>query len=250
MSWHCSQGQEEGFSLPNYLDGLRSARSRSSPLGDECCFSGNETGCSTSSRSGTTSEPSTDDPGEVLLMSSAGDFRVKTSAQRVPAKDLPEIVRDFGLSLNESLARYGLRLSSRKTVRTFVPVDLAPSSMDLPAWGMTHGGGCWELGTSVPYTDDPECGWLPTPTKNEMRTRCRSTLIARRERCKAKHKNGNGFGLTLGNYLTMQGCDGEMSPMWIEQLMGWPIGWTGSEPLETGKFQSWLQSHSGYSAKG
>jgi len=30
---------------------------------------------------------------------------------------------------------------------------------------------------------------------------------------------------------------------WLEHLMGWPIGWTDLEPLETGKFQQWLCSH-------
>jgi DNA (cytosine-5)-methyltransferase 1 len=36
---------------------------------------------------------------------------------------------------------------------------------------------------------------------------------------------------------------GSLSPMWTEWLMGWPIGWTGLEPLETGRFRQWLHSH-------
>lgn len=36
---------------------------------------------------------------------------------------------------------------------------------------------------------------------------------------------------------------GKLNPMWVEWLMGWPIGWTGLEPLETDKFQQWLSSH-------
>jgi hypothetical protein len=34
-----------------------------------------------------------------------------------------------------------------------------------------------------------------------------------------------------------------MSPMWVEWLMGWPIGWTDLRPLETVRFQQWRASH-------
>lgn len=33
------------------------------------------------------------------------------------------------------------------------------------------------------------------------------------------------------------------NPMWVEWLMGWPIGWTNQEPLETDKFLRWLRLH-------
>lgn len=36
---------------------------------------------------------------------------------------------------------------------------------------------------------------------------------------------------------------GPLNPEWVEWLMGWPIGWTGLEPLATDKFQQWLNSH-------
>ena len=36
---------------------------------------------------------------------------------------------------------------------------------------------------------------------------------------------------------------GRLNPSWVAWLMGWPIGWTDLEPLETGKFQQWLRSH-------
>jgi len=38
---------------------------------------------------------------------------------------------------------------------------------------------------------------------------------------------------------------GKLNPMWVEWLMGWPIGMTGLERLETGRFRSWLQQHGG-----
>ncbi|BBO84500.1 hypothetical protein DSCO28_50660 [Desulfosarcina ovata subsp. sediminis] len=39
---------------------------------------------------------------------------------------------------------------------------------------------------------------------------------------------------------------GSLNPPWVEWLMGWPIGWTDLEPLETAKFRSWLQQHSAF----
>ena len=34
-----------------------------------------------------------------------------------------------------------------------------------------------------------------------------------------------------------------LNPTWVEWLMGWPIGWTDSKPLETDRFQQWWNSH-------
>lgn len=34
-----------------------------------------------------------------------------------------------------------------------------------------------------------------------------------------------------------------LNPEWVAWLMGWPIGWTGSKPLETVKFRRWLRLH-------
>jgi len=36
---------------------------------------------------------------------------------------------------------------------------------------------------------------------------------------------------------------GTLNPDWCEWFMGWPIGWTASEPLGTDKFQQWLLGH-------
>ncbi len=36
---------------------------------------------------------------------------------------------------------------------------------------------------------------------------------------------------------------GSLNPRWVEWLMGWPIGWTSLEPLETDKFRLWLSQH-------
>ena len=39
---------------------------------------------------------------------------------------------------------------------------------------------------------------------------------------------------------------GQLNPTWVEWLMGWPLGWTDLKPLETDKFQKWLDEHGSY----
>ena len=38
---------------------------------------------------------------------------------------------------------------------------------------------------------------------------------------------------------------GTLNPTWVEWLMGWPLEWSDLKPLETDKFQQWLQQHGG-----
>lgn len=45
--------------------------------------------------------------------------------------------------------------------------------------------------------------FLPTPTAQAFQTHNAERLLERREECKATHQNGNGFGLTLGNWLML-----------------------------------------------
>ena len=36
---------------------------------------------------------------------------------------------------------------------------------------------------------------------------------------------------------------GQMNPMWVEWLMGWPVGWTDLQPLGTDRYRQWCDSH-------
>jgi hypothetical protein len=36
---------------------------------------------------------------------------------------------------------------------------------------------------------------------------------------------------------------GKLNPMWVEWLMGWPLGWTDCAASATDKFQQWRRSH-------
>lgn len=229
MSWHCSQALGADFSLAAYLDGLRSARSRLTTTAAHDSCSDRTKATSTPSRSGMTSELSTLDRGGDLSMSSQADSPAKTSVQRVAVQDLPESVRAFGSSLSASLASVGLALCSRKTVRTCVPVDLAASSKDLSAWGMTFGGACWELGTSARPIDGIGCGLLPTPS---------GTNGGRNHTCGRIDEWGGSSNPFRGTEIGKWRC-----LSFEEWMMGWPIGWSAPIAYETGRFRSWLQQH-------
>jgi hypothetical protein len=103
----------------------------------------------------------------------------------------------------------------------------------------------------------------PTPTANNYECEP-EVFLPRREREKAKGRNGNGFGLTLGmaarlwptpsardwkssnaspdtmernsrplNETVTDGAGGSLNPTWVEWLMGFPPGWTDLEPWAT-----------------
>ena len=261
MSWHYSQELGAGFSLPNYLDGLRSARSKSSSTPATSSCDDKKTDTLSHSQSGTMSAPSTESRGEEQLMLFREASPAKTSARRVGVKDLPEPVQDFGLSISESLTRCGLDLSLPRTVRTCVPVGLAPSSKDLPRWGMVFDGACWELGTSVRITSGIGCGYLPTPQASDHITKRTSKSWKEQGRVNftlsnpeiqkmwptptvqdAKN-NGSPSQMRRNTKPLNAEVGGRLNPDWVEWLMAWPIGWTDSKPLATDKFRQWRQSH-------
>jgi hypothetical protein len=257
MSWHYLQGQEGASWEGPSLDGAPSALLRLIPIAERCSLSGSEMDACLGSRSGMTSEHLTADLGAVPLMSSLVDFRARTSVQQVSVKDLPENVRAFGTRCCELLAKFNLRLCSRRTRRISVPAGLASSSRDLPAWGMMHNGVCWELGTRVHLTDEIDSGsWLPTPTTagNENSPSMQKWSAHRRlaqllhtPTAKLYGNNRGGSAGRVGKIRpSLETLAGGVIISLREWLMGWPIGWTALGPLATGRFQQWLRLHGLY----
>lgn len=170
MSWHYLQGQEEDSWEGHCLDGAPSVLLSLIPTAAGSCSLDSEMDTFPGFPSGTISAPSTAGAGGIQLTLFQEGSPARTSAVQVRERDLPDPVRAFGFRCSVLLARFGLLLSGRKTVRISVPVDSAPSSMDLPAWGMTADGACWELFTLARRTKENASGFLPTPTtrNNEL----------------------------------------------------------------------------------
>ena len=235
MSWHYLLEQEEESSEDICWDGEQFVPSKSKTTLGEYCLPDNETESFLDSRSGMTSEPLMDVLGKGESMSSRGGSPAKTSVRQVRVQDLPESVRDFGSRCSELLAKLGLALSSRKTVRSCVPVALAPSSKDLPAWGMTAHGVCWELGTSVRLMEEIEFGYLPTPSGTRSG---KNHVIGRLDEW------GGSSNPFRGTSLGPVRC-----PDFEEWMIGWPVRWTVPTAFGMDKFQQWQQQHSGFCHK-
>lgn len=56
---------------------------------------------------------------------------------------------------------------------------------------------------------------------------------------------GSGARKLAAKNATPQELGGKLNPLWVEWLMGWPIGWTGLEPSEMGRYRRWLQQFGG-----
>lgn len=259
MSWHYSQAQAVDFSLADYLAGVPLLPSRLTHTHESECCNGSARDTWTPFQSGTMFGHSTGDLFGAESPSSAADSPAKTSLLLGRVLALPERVRDFGSSICGSLERLGHAWSLPKTPRTCVPTGSAPLFMDLPSWGMTADGACWELPTLERRTEDSECGSWPTPTVCDRPTEGNVRLL--RERVldgTITHEDaaailGKSPMKAQGKYPEMVGMEpiqptrrAGLNPDWAEWLMGWPIGWTDSAALETDRFQEWLQRHSGF----
>ena len=246
MSWHYLQEQGE-FCPDSYLAGLRSERSNLTPIVGTSYFNDNETDSYQLSLFGTTSKPLTGNRGGGRSMWFPGGGRVPIYRQRkVKVKDLPDPVQGYGSRCYALLKKFNLRLSLQKTVRAFVLVDSAPSSKDLPSWGMTFGGVCWELGMSavrLPHTRETAYGYmLPTPQAMDayQRGNLSSPSVQRRL--------ASGGQMSLSMVASPK--SGRLNPTWVEWLMAWPIHWgdvTASEPLVRDSVLLWLRQHGRYS---
>lgn len=72
----------------------------------------------------------------------------------------------------------------------------------------------------------------PTPTVGDSRSSGNRSLPG--------SKAHSGTSLTDA---TERAEGGKLNPEFVEWLMGWPIGWTGLEPLAMDKFRRWLRQH-------
>lgn len=47
------------------------------------------------------------------------------------------------------------------------------------------------------------------------------------------------------NHVATGGVGGKLNPMWVEWIMGWPLGWTDLRRLGRDRFRRWLRLHGG-----
>jgi hypothetical protein len=277
MSWLYSRALVEEYLEANSLDGEQFAPSSGTPTPQAYLCNGKTTAAWKRFPSGMTSNFLTDDRGEALLKWYREGFLAPTSA--LPDEEQGSTDRQAlcGNTWRELSVRFDRNTSSWKTVQCLFDEDLPESSVTLPRWGMMRGGELWERTMSALPTGETESGLWPTPrsspamssgtvgqilrtvAKRGYRRQLEEAVVLWRTPSARDWKNArnpaklaaNGGTRQTGlkeqvcnkDGLTVAERNGQLNPDWTEWLMGFPIGFTASAPLETPKFRQWCDSH-------
>lgn len=256
-----------------------SVLSKLNPIDAQCCSSDSGMEYSRDSRSGMMSQLLMENHGEAGLMSLREDSHAKTFHSPEKEKASPESAAVSGSKWRESFAKFDPLTSSWK-IRQLSLFEGWDESLEIwPRWGMMRNGECWEhpmpsglmelryLITSaidaLSRLPTPNvCGnynrkgasktsgdglatalrRLPTPTKSDVSMRKMPKKWKRTRTGIIRHLNEHGAESQIR--LCQQIADGgPMNPEWVEWFMGWPIGATALQPLETDKFREWFLSH-------
>ena len=252
MSWLYSQALVAEYLGGNFLDGEQSVPSNGNHTPQAYCAPDKTTAFCRLSRFGMTFKPLTDDLGKELLTSYLAAFPVKTLALQEKAQESQGNDQECGATWRASLAKYDPDSCSWKTVQHSLFGDLESSLVTWPKSGMTAAGQCWELPTLAHCTSETDSGLWPTPT-----------VCGNYNRKGASATSGDGLATAVKNWPTPTVNDsknstlpesqrerdglagslmrlgeisgGQLNPMWVEWLMGWPLGWTDLKPLATDK---------------
>ena len=272
MSYLFSRALVAEYSAANSLDGAPSAPSSGTPTPQAYLWRDKTTDAWKRFPSGMTSSPLTDDRGEALLKWYRAGFLAPTSALPDEEQGSTDRQAPCGNTWRELSVRFDRNTSSWKTVQCLFDEDLPESSLTLPRWGMMRAGELWERTMSALPTGETESGLWPTPRSSPamssgtvgqiLRTVAKrgyrrqleeavvlwptptSSLGTKGGRITA-NKARKGGTLIEAISARMTDCErnGQLNPDWTEWLMGFPIGFTASAPLETPKFRQWCDSH-------
>ena len=275
MSWLYSRELVEEYSEAKCLDGEQCALWNGTHTQPASWLPAKTTKHCRLSRSGLTYKPLMDDLGEAVLMSFLEDFPAKTYPVQEKEPALTESEAVCGDTWQESSMKFDLNTSSWRTHRFLWEEDLPESSVTLPKWGMMRDGVLWERTTSPLPTKGTESGSWPTPTANEdaagtpegkmqwmLTQAAKSGCKTRKEYQESKQwptpcagdyrspnlnpcRNGQKIEPASGHALPAK-VGGQLNPTWVEWLMGWPIGWTDLNALETDKFLMWPHTPGNY----
>ncbi len=219
MSWHFSRALVAEFLQGACLDGEQFAPSSSMPIALDDSCSDKMKGISHHSPFGMMYVHSTDVIGEAVLTSYLAAF---------PAKPIRRQLEDaiaqttFGLRCGGS---WQMSLPGTYSPRTSQPKQSTRRPTISSRWDTKPEQLPLARQTWVATTFGPEVGYLHTPTTKA--NYCAPSM--------QKWPGARSFVTVFGG--------APPDPANQEWLMGWPIGWSATAPLEMGKFQLWRQAH-------
>lgn len=230
MSWHFSQALEAEYLRHTSSEIEQSAQWRSIPSAPDDSCSAKMKATFHRSPFGAMFVPSTDDHGAAMLTwfrrASLAPILVQPGRKR--ASRARQAV--FTWKLFGSFAKFDHASFDWKTRQCSLLGGLVSYSDIWPRWGLMRDGECLDLTTWAPITVGNGSGSWPTP-------------------CHGSSHWGGTFQEVGGSGNKLRNSPiGKLyvNPDFWENLMGWPIGWTGTAPLETAKTQSWLQQHGNF----
>lgn len=224
MSWHFSLALVAEYSAGNSLDGEPFAPWKSMPSAPDDSCSDKMKGICHCSPFGMMFVPSMDGPGAELLTWFLAAFPAPTYP--LQARESASGVKNpaYGEKCSGSFARYDRDSCSWKTPQCSLLGDLEEYSETWPKWGLMQGGACWDQPMLAQTMTEIGSGLWPTP-------------------CHGSSHWGGTFQEVGGSKNKLRETPiGKLyvNPDFWENLMAWPIGWTGIAPLATDKTQKWL----------
>lgn len=257
MSFIYSRALVEEFSEATSSDGAQSVLLSGNPTPQAYCAPDKMTAFSRLSRFGMTFKPLMDTLGEDVLTWCQAASRARTSALPAKVQALTEPAAECGDIWRGSLARFDPASSSWRTAQPSLLGDSDESSVTWPRSGMTVNGQCWALPMLGRRIRGIDSGLWPTITvcgnynrKGASATSGDGLITALRTwpkpisrdsrtvRGGARMKNSIGSEPLITQVAESEHrTDGRLNPVWVEWLMGWPLGWTDLKPLATDKFQ-------------
>ncbi len=218
MSWLFSQALAEEYSVGTSLDGEQFAQLNVMPTQHKFSRNDKTMEFSDLSRFGLTCAVLTANRGEELLMSFLEDSRARHLARHQEEESQQKICgqrcEELSLKLDQSLSlqKMSPEVQSKAQQATFLEWITKPERLISPrkTWVQTIYG--------------KDFGYLHTPT-----TKANYSAASMQ-----KWESARNFTMVFGI----------PTPQNQSWLMGFPLGWIDTEPLEMHKFQSWQRQHS------
>jgi len=278
MSFHFSPALVAGSSPATYSASEPYAPWKSNRTAGKSSCGARGTACCHCSRSGTTPEPSTAALGMDSWISSLRASRASHSPS--PGADGEATTSETcGPRPSESFARYDRASHSWRTSQGFLAAMGTSDTFSgtWPKQGSMRNGAVFPRLPLERPTEDDGSGFLPTPNSSGWtsniggaggrvgKVRPSLEMMARKNLWPTpsvpnggrKPKGGMSptgmtpdgkkrqVGLENAVKLLSEMVGGTLNPTWVEWLMGWPIGWTGLQPLVMDRFREWRRKHSG-----
>ena len=161
----------------------------------------------------------------------------------LPDKEQGSTAHDpvFGQKSCDSFARYDPSTHSWRMSQQSLLEGSTECLQTFPSSGSMRNGRLYQRPMSARHICVGGGGaWLPTPTAGTYGS-CQGGSAGRagqKNRPSLHTMARQGLWPTIRASKIREEVVGSLNPAWVEWLIGWPLGWTACEPLETDKCRS------------